>query len=25
MLASTRSLLHCQCGLRCANNCIETD
>jgi len=25
MLASTRSLLHYQCGLRCANNCIETD
>jgi len=25
MLASTRSLLHCQWGLRCATNCIETD
>jgi len=25
MLASTRSLLPCQCGLRCVNNCIETD
>jgi len=25
MLASTSSLLHCQWGLRRANNCIETD